>query len=238
MVSIQRMKIIQLLPWADWVALGFFILVWVGYALFAKHWSDGQYSILAMTNRYRHLWMLQTTARDPRMLDGIITQTLSATPAFFCSTTILILGGLFALLGTTDKAAELVREIPFAVQTPILVFEFKTLVLVVIFVYAFFRFSWSMRQYTFVALLIGAMPPAESFENEQVSSRQTYADRAAAMTGLAAETFNGGLRAYYFSFAALGWFFSPTMFVLATILVAAVLYSREFKSEVLALLQE
>jgi uncharacterized membrane protein len=191
-----------------------------------------------MTNRYRHQWMLQTTARDPRMLDGIITQTLSATPAFFCSTTILILGGLFALLGTTDKAAELVREVPFAVQTPILVFEFKILVLVVIFVYAFFRFSWSMRQYTFVALLIGGMPPAEDFANGEASTRHRYADRAAAMTGLAAETFNGGLRAYYFSFAALGWFFSPTLFALATLLVAGILYSREFKSEVLALLEE
>lgn len=232
------MKIIQLLPWTDWVALGFFVIVWIGYAVFAKHWSDGKHSILAMTNRYRHLWMLQTTARDPRMLDGIITQTLSATPAFFCSTSILILGGLFALLGTTDKAAELVREIPFAEQTPILVFEFKILVLVVIFVYSFFRFSWSMRQYTFVALLIGAMPPPDTFAHEGAPNRQKYADRAAAMTGLAAETFNGGLRAYYFSFAALGWFFSPAMFVFATLLVAGVLYTREFKSEVLALLEE
>jgi uncharacterized membrane protein len=141
-------------------------------------------------------------------------------------------------LGTTDKAAELVREVPFAVQTPILVFEFKILVLVVIFVYAFFRFSWSMRQYTFVALLIGGMPPAEDFASGEASTRHRYADRAAAMTGLAAETFNGGLRAYYFSFAALGWFFSPTLFALATLLVAGILYSREFKSEVLALLEE
>ena len=232
------MKILQMLPWTDWFALGFFLLVWICYTLFAKHSSDGKHSILAMTNRYRHQWMLQTTARDPRMLDGIITQTLSATPAFFCSTTILILGGLFALLGTTDKAAELVREIPFAEQTPILVFEFKILVLVVIFVYSFFRFSWSMRQYTFVALLIGGMPPAEDFASGEASNRQRYADRAAAMTGLAAETFNGGLRAYYFSFAALGWFFSPTLFVLGTLLVAGILYSREFKSEVLALLED
>jgi uncharacterized membrane protein len=232
------MKIIQLLPWTDWVALAFFMLVWVGYTVFAKHSSEHRHSILAMTNRYRHLWMLQTTARDPRMLDGIITQTLSNTPAFFCSTTILILGGLFALLGTTDKAAELVREIPFAEQTPMLVFEFKILVLVGIFVYSFFRFSWSMRQYTFVALLIGAMPPPKSFDGEDLATRQRYADRAAAMTGLAAETFNGGLRAYYFSFAALGWFFSPAVFAMGTLLVAGILYSREFKSEVLALLEE
>jgi len=142
------MKIIQLLPWSDWIALAFFVTIWIGYATFTKHWVDGENSVLALTNRYRRLWMLQTTMRDPRMLDGIITQNLSSTPTFFCSTTLFVLGGLFALLGTTDKAAELVSEIPFAQQTPMLVFEFKVLVMVVIFVYAFFRFSWSMRQYT------------------------------------------------------------------------------------------
>ena len=231
------MKIFQLLPWADWLALGVFWSVWVGYGMFAKYWGQGQRSILALTNQDRRLGMVQATKRDPRMLDGIITQTLSATPAFFCSTTILILGGLFALLGTTDKAAELVREIPFAEQTPMLVFEFKILVLVVIFVYAFFRFSWSMRQYTFVALLIGSMPPAHDFIHGH-ASQENYADRAATMTGLAAETFNSGLRAYYFSFAALGWFFTPLLFVFSTILVAGILYSREFRSEVLELLQE
>lgn len=39
-------------------------------------------------------------------------------------------GVLFALLGTTDKAAERVRKISFAQQTPLLVFEFKVLMLV------------------------------------------------------------------------------------------------------------
>jgi uncharacterized membrane protein len=94
-----------------------------------------------------------------------------------------------------------------------------------------------MRQYTFVALLIGSMPPAEDFINGQANS-ENHADRAATMTGLAAETFNSGLRAYYFSFAAMGWFFSPWMFIFSTLLVAGILYSREFRSEVLELLQE
>ena len=231
------MKILQLLPWADWAALVFFLLAWLSYAQFAKHGDEGPTSILSLTNHYRRLWMLQATARDPRMLDGIITQNLSNTPTFFCSTTLLILGGLFALLGTTDKAAELVREIPFAEQTPMLVFEFKILVLVVIFIYAFFRFSWSMRQYTFVSLLIGSMPKPSDFETGD-ADRGQYAQRAARMTGLAAETFNSGLRAYYFSFAALGWFLSSWAFGLATVLVVGVLYRREFRSEVLHLLQD
>ena len=142
------------------------------------------------------------------------------------------MGGLLALLGTTDKAAELVQEIPFSQATPILVFEFKILVLIAIFVYAFFRFSWSMRQYTFVALMIGALPTPDFFHTHP-DKQDDYAQRVAAMTGLAAETFNDGLRAYYFSFAAMGWFFSPLFFVMTTLLIVAILYNREFHSDVL-----
>jgi uncharacterized membrane protein len=94
-----------------------------------------------------------------------------------------------------------------------------------------------MRQYTFVALVIGAMPPPEDFVSGKFDQRQ-YAERAAAMVGAAAETFNDGLRAYYFSFAAIAWFFSPLAMVVATGLVAAILYMREFRSEVLKILRD
>ena len=231
------MKIISMLPWADWLALLGFFSLWVGYAWFARIGSQHQQTLLASTNRLRRQWMLQATARDPRMLDGLITQNLSTTPSFFSSTSIIIIGGLFALLGTTDKAAELVREIPFAQPTPILVFEFKVLVLIGIFVYAFFRFSWSMRQYTFVALMIGAMPPPEIYASGQ-QDREVMAERAGRLVGAAADTFNDGLRAYYFSFAAMAWFFSPLALVLATALVVVILYSREFRSDVLHVLRD
>lgn len=231
------MTILSLLPWTDWLALLTFLGLWVGYAWFAKAWGRKRPSLLATTNRYRRYWMMQASQRDPRMLDGIITQSLSQTPSFFSSTAILIVGGLFAVLGTTEKATELMSEIPFAQATSLIVFEFKVLVLIAIFVYAFFRFSWCMRQYTFLALVIGAMPPPEDFDSGQFD-RTAYVDRAAAMVGAAAESFNDGLRAYYFSFAALAWFISPLAMVLATGLVVLILYSREFRSEVLAILKD
>lgn len=231
------MTIIRILPWADWLALVCFFALWVGYAWFAKSWAKRRPSLLVTTNRYRRYWMEQAIAREPRMLDGIITQALSHTPAFFSSTSILVIGALFALLGTTDKASELMSEIPFAQATTLIVFEFKVLVLVAIFVYSFFRFSWCMRQYTFVALAIGSMPAARDFESGRFDSR-VFADRAAALVGAAAETFNDGLRAYYFSFALLGWFVSPLVMVLATAVVVAILYSREFRSEVLRILRD
>lgn len=231
------MKFLAIIPWADWLALVCFLAIWVGYAWFARVWGRKMGSLLHTTNRYRTYWMMQTTARDPRMLDGIITQALSNTPAFFSSTSILIIGGLFALLGTTDKATELMSEIPFAQTTTLIVFEFKILVMISIFVYAFFRFSWCMRQYTFLALVIGAMPPAEDFEAGK-HDRRAFALRAAGVVVAAAESFNDGLRGYYFSFAALAWFVSPLAMVVATLTVVAILYAREFRSDVLSILKD
>lgn len=117
-----------------------------------------------------------------------------------------------------------------------LVFEFKVLVLIGIFVYAFFRFSWSMRLYTFVALALGAMAPVPQYQADPEAA-EAEARQTAALVSTAAETFNDGLRAYYFSFAAMAWFFSPLALILATALVVAILYRREFRSEVLQILR-
>lgn len=234
--KIRRMRIFTLLPWQDWLAILWFFGAWMAYAWFARNQGLKRPSILRATNRYRHFWMLQATSRDPRVLDGIITQNLSSTPAFFSSTTIIIIGGLFALMGTTDRASELVKEIPFAVQTSVLIFDLKVLMMIGIFVFAFFRFSWSMRQYTFVALLIGSLPGPDDFAAGKLD-REAFAARASRMVGLAAETFNDGLRGYYMSFALMAWFFSTIAFVIATAVVVLILYNREFHSEVLEVLR-
>ena len=112
-------KLITVLPWFDWAAVLMFFSAWVGYAQFAKHRAETRPSILASTNRVRRLWMLQATHREVRVVDAVVMQSLSSSPSFFASTTILIIGGLLAVLGTTDKANELVRDIPFAAHTSV-----------------------------------------------------------------------------------------------------------------------
>ncbi len=227
-------KLATLLPWIDWVAMIVFGCGWAGYVRFARQRDGRRHSILAATNAVRRQWMLQATYREVRVLDGVVIQNLSTSPSFFASTTILIIGGLLALLGT-DKANELVRDLPFAARTTSIIFDMKLMLLLGIFVYAFFRFTWSMRQYTFGALLVAAAPEAEVFVTEGLS-REAFADKAGRIVGLAAETFNDGLRAYYFAFAAIGWFFSPIVFMTATLGVVYILYQREFRSDVLDVL--
>ncbi|HEY9239681.1 MAG TPA: DUF599 domain-containing protein [Burkholderiaceae bacterium] len=228
------LKVMALLPWLDWVAVAVFFGGWGSYAHFSRHGAASQRSVLAATNAVRRQWMLQTTYREVRVVDGVVIQNLSTSPSFFASTTILIIGGLLAVLAG-DKVNELVRDLPFAQRTSTLIFDLKLLLLVGIFVYAFFRFTWSMRQYTFGALLVAAAPEAERFITEKLS-REAFADKAGRVVGLAAETFNDGLRGYYFAFAAIGWFFSPLVFMGATLGVIYILYQREFRSEVLSVL--
>jgi len=233
----KLLSTLAILPWQDWLALFVFFGSWVGYASFAKRQAQFSGSLLAATNRERTRWMMQVTYREVRVIDGVVVQNLSTSPSFFASTTILIIGGLLAVLGASDKATELVRELPFAARTSNLVFDMKLVLLTAIFVYAFFRFTWSMRQYTFGALLVGSAPEAEQFEREGLS-REAFAQRAGRVMGLAAETFNDGLRAYYLSFAAIAWFFSPLALICATVGVIYVLYQREFRSDVLRVLRD
>ena len=230
------MRVLTLLPLVDWLAVVAFFAAWIGYAMFAKRRAEVQPSVLASTNRWRSQWMLQATQRENRIVDAAVIQTLSASPSFFASTTILIIGGLLAILGTTDKASELVKEIPFAARTTTLIFDLKLALLTGVFVFAFFRFTWSLRQYTFGAILVGATPENKVLGDS--AERGAYAERAGRVLGLAAETFNDGLRAYYFAFALVAWFVSPWAFIAATALVVFVLYRREFHSEVLRLLRK
>ena len=234
--SVTLTQILDVLPWQDWSALALFFFGWVGYAQFASRRAKVERTLLASTNHFRMLWMKQVTYRDQRIVDAAVTQNLASSPSFWASTTILVLGGLLAVLGTSEKATELVQDLPFAARTSMLVFDVKIVVMLCVFVYAFFRFTWSMRVYSFGAILVGAAPNVDVFDSGE-ADRQAYAERAGLLMGMAAESFADGLRAYYMSFAVIGWFVSPAAFALATLTVLWVLYRREFRSDVLAILR-
>jgi uncharacterized membrane protein len=80
------------------------------------------------------------------------------------------------------------------------------------------------------------MPDPKEFESGKFD-RNEFAQRAGRLLGMAAETFNDGLRGYYFAFAVIAWFFSAFAFAIATAAVLLILYSREYRSDVLEVLR-
>lgn len=219
----------------DLLALTWFLACWVGYTRYAKHRSASDICLASVMHMYRREWMLQMMYRENRMSDMSAVSTLERNVSFFASSALLILAGILTLFSYIDQAIVLFSDLPLAVEQSRLQWEGKVLLLVVIFVYAFFKFTWSLRQVGFAAVLIGAAPNANQADVSETEVREA-SERAARVVSMAAHHFNFGLRSYYFAIAVLAWFVSPWLFIAAASLVVFVLYRREFHSSALSTL--
>lgn len=212
---------------ADLLAFAWFSIAWLGYEEYTNRYSEGkENSLLMLMHRYRVDWMRQLMRRDNRITDMTCIGNLLRSISFFASTSILLALGALSLFGYSDKMQAMVAELPFAMTPSPIVWEMKVCLLAMIFVHAFFKFTWSLRQYNYVCVYIMAAP----MSYEHVETHEDYAQRGAKLMTNSARHFNLGLRAYYYGFAVVSWFIHPYAFILTTLLVVGVLYRREFHS--------
>jgi len=216
----------QSIPLIDVLALLWFVFCWLGYSAYADYMGKHRGTLLAVTSEYRLHWMRQMLKRDNRMVDASLIGNLLRSISFFASTTIFIVLGLFTLLKYRNEASAILVTIPYATETTPLLWEAKIFLLVVIFVYSFFKYTWSLRQYNYACIVVGAAPLC----NERNEHFEEYARNAAKLVSNAARHFSMGLRGYYFGLAALSWFLSSYAFMVASAWVVWVLYRREFRS--------
>lgn len=219
---------------ADVVALAWFLACCVGYTIFADY-RRSAVGLMGATARHRIAWMERMLERENRVLDTTVVGTMSHSVAFFAQTSIFILAGLIAILGAHERAREVLAELPLAVQTGAVLWDVKVALLIVIFVFAFFKFTWSLRQFNYLLMLIGAAPLSGRIG---WAEGEPYIRRAARMGDLAVNHFNVGIRAFYFGLGALAWFINPWLFVAASAWVVLVLWRREFRSHTLAALRD
>jgi uncharacterized membrane protein len=218
------------LTWLDLVAVVTFVALWFGYGWYADYSATPRPRLGMELARYTGDWFARMTERENRMVDVNILRILSRSSQFFASTTMLILGALVALMGYAETAAKLVAELPFAQQVVTQrLWEIKILLLLFIFVYGFFKFSWSIRLFGFASLLVGAAAKGPADPAQQ----GPHIKRLSIVTGFANRNFNQGLRAYYFGVAALSWFLHPLLMIVVTLAVVYVLHQREFRSRTL-----
>ncbi|WP_178114751.1 DUF599 domain-containing protein [Pseudomonas saliphila] len=218
--------------WLNTIALVWFLLCWVGYTYYARRKARDTACLASVLHLYRKDWMSRLLMREQRIADVSVIANLERNTAFFASSTLLILAGLITVMGATDRAQSLLQDLPFVVPVSRGASEIKLLVMLGIFVYAFFTFSWGMRQYNFASVLLGSAPLIGE-KRVTEGERKAYAARAARVLSMAGYSFNLGLRAYYFALATLAWFINPVLFLAATTWVVWVLYRREFHSHVL-----
>ncbi|GAA3920452.1 DUF599 domain-containing protein [Litoribacillus peritrichatus] len=220
------MTLIEVLP------LLFFFTVWVGYVHLSRMLAKKKSALSTALHNYRYDWMLKVITRDNRVADAAIVSNLERNAAFFASTSIIILAGLITAMGSVQQVEEFITSFELFSVSASGNWHFKLLILIGIFAYAFFKFSWCLRQYGFCSVMIGAAPLSDD-PNISAGRKEAFASSAAKVIDNAGKHFNLGLRGYYFGMAFLTWFINTPLFIAITILVVCVLYYREFHSSTL-----
>ncbi|MCB1446345.1 MAG: DUF599 family protein [Rhizobiaceae bacterium] len=215
----------------DIVALVFFIAAWSLFNwLTGVERRSGYLSVNRAMAIHRARWIRNSLDRDLKMIDTQIMAGLQNGTGFFASTSLLALGGCFALLGATDQVETIFRDLPVALQGGRQGFELKVGGLAAIFAYSFFKFGWSYRLFNYCSILFGTLPMHADYVKDPEAG-QRAADRVVALNIIAAKNFNAGLRAIFLSIGYLGWFVNAYVFMAMTLFVFIVLARRQFLSE-------
>ena len=221
----------------DLFALVWFFSVWAGYSIFADKHTDE--NLVSALHKHRINWINGLIRREDRLVDIRIIASLIQSATFFASTSILIIGGLFALLGYGKTALELIDTLPFAEHMNLTTWFFKTLSMMLIFVFAFFKFTWVIRQFNFSIVLMISAPRVDDKKSteKEIAEANRYVKNISDMIYNSSLHFNKGMRSYYFGIVGMCWFISPILLIVVSIVVVAVLYRREFLSKTLKMLE-
>lgn len=228
------MSLEAIAPPLDIAALAYFGLAVFLYRVISARWARAGGGLLGAIQEHRVNWMLNMAKREQRMLDAILLGSLSQGNAFFASTSAIAVGGLAATLGSGEKLQAMLAHLPYVSATTPAILEAKQLLIMGIFIYAFFKFAWAFRISHYASIMIGATPNYDSPDSEACTR---HAKRAAGLIGLAAEHTNSGMRSFYYAIATIAWFFHPLLFMLATTWVILILARRDFFSRTLHLIR-
>jgi uncharacterized membrane protein len=227
------MSLDAIAPPMDLAAVAYFFLAIAIYRLIGGRRAVAARSLGGAIQRQRLQWMLNMAKRENRMLDAILLGSLGQGNAFFASTSAIAVGGLAATMGSGERVQAILQRLPYVAPSSPLVWEAKQLLIMGIFVYAFFKFAWAFRLSHYASIMIGATPAHDAPDTQAC---QDHAERTARLIGVAAEHANSGLRSFYHAIAALTWIFHPLLFMLATSWVIVILARRDYFSRSLRLI--
>jgi uncharacterized membrane protein len=227
-IRAERLKIMTALTLPDLAAFVWFVGAWIIYSIVIEKSAKGRSSLNSLMNGYRDAWMERLLERDMRMVDAQVTAALQNGTAFFASTSLIAIGGALTLLRSSEEILTVMSLLPFGASPSRGLWDLKMMGLIIIFVYAFFKFAWSYRLFNYFAIMVGAAPLPDQ---KDTPTAQTFAHRAARLCADAGRHFNRGQRAFFFALGYLGWFLGPVPFALSTAGILIVMWRRQFASD-------
>lgn len=212
---------------ADLSALVLFLGSWIALEVVLEYTPLKKRTLSGFMAEQRRRWISVLAERQLRMVDTQIVSGLQQGSAFFTSTSILAIGGCFALIGSTDTVSQVYSDLPFDSEFSRAAWEIKAFGLAFVFAYTFFKFGWAYRLFNYCGILLGAVP---EFDGDNREACHAAATRLADMNIIAGRHFTAGMRGLFFALGYLGWFIGPGVFMVSTVFVVLVLLRRQFLS--------
>ena len=179
-------------------------------------------SLSVIMNMQRRRWVANAARRESPF-DAILSGNIMGSVSFLASTAVLLVLAVFAVFGQLPALMEALDSLSLDRTYSVPEVQTHLVVMLTMFVLAFFAFTLSLRQFNHFCIMLGALDHDVLVTSEEIEA-------IAHMNALGAKNFNSGIRAYYFSVATVAWFVSEWFAIAACLLTVLVLAYREFFS--------
>ena len=198
------------------------LLCYIAYNIIVPQVEKLRPSLSAIMNMQRRRWVANATLRESPF-DAILAGNIMGSVSFLASTAVLLILAIFAVFGQVPALMATLDSLSLDRVYTVLDVQLHLLVMLTMFVLAFFAFTLSLRQFNHYCIMLGAMERGGAISEQEI-------DAITAMNALGAKNFNSGIRAYYFSVATVAWFVSEWLPIVACVVTILILAHREFFS--------
>ena len=179
-------------------------------------------SLSSIMNMQRRRWVANAPRRETPF-DAILSGNIMGSVSFLASTSVLLALAVFAVFGQTPTLMQTLDTLSVDNTFTVGDVQIHLMVMLAMFVLAFFAFTLSLRQFNHFCIMLGAL------EHDRVASDEEI-EAITRMNALGAKNFNSGIRAYYFADATVAWFVSEWLAVAACLATVLIIVHREFFS--------
>lgn len=198
------------------------LIAYLAYNVIVPQVEKRRPSLSVIMNMQRRRWVSNATRRETPF-DAILSGNIMSSVSFLASTAVLLVLAVFAAFGQIPALMDSVATVSVEHRYGVLDIQIHLVIMLALFVLAFFAFTLSLRQFNHFCIMLGAL------DHDRVTTEEEI-DAITRMNALGAKNFNSGIRAYYFSVATVAWFVSEWLAVAACLVTILVLAHREFFS--------
>lgn len=163
------------------------LLCYVAYNVIVPQVEKLRPSLSVIMNMQRRRWVANAALRESPF-DAILSGNIMGSVSFLASTAVLLILAVFAVFGQVPALMDALNSLSLDRTYTTLDVQLHLVIMLTMFVLAFFAFTLSLRQFNHFCIMLGAIDHSAPTSDEEINA-------ITRMNALGAKNFNSGIRA-------------------------------------------